>query len=263
MKYLNDSWKTTLDAMGLKSFDDWWTAEGERAEKANTVPGKPDTWSHVTILKTPEGKSLFLKRQQDFHPNNIIQKWQKQLTFTREYESYQKIKSANVPTYDLICYDTRKHDGHHHAIYVAEGLDDYISLYDLINEWNTQGWPDRQARRKFLQPLVQTTRHMHQHGILHNALNPRHIYVNVPLDSPYDIPESPSFKLIDFEGVKAISPGSDKAITRDLFSLHRRSKLWPNNDRIWFLKKYLNIEKLDPKAKSLIRKITNKVNKLK
>ena len=87
MKYLNDSWKTTLDAMGLKSFDDWWTAEGERAEKANTVPGKPDTWSHVTILKTPEGKSLFLKRQQDFHPNNIIQKWQKQLTFTREYES--------------------------------------------------------------------------------------------------------------------------------------------------------------------------------
>ena len=261
MRFLNEAWTSTLEAMGLVTFDDWWRVEGKPAEKGNTVKGKPDTWSHVTIIQTPDGKTLYLKRQQNFYPNNLLQRWRKELTFEREYQNYQKIDHAGVPTYELVYFESRKHNGNRQAVYVAEGLDDFTSLEHLIPIWKEQGWPSKKDRRRLLKVLLEVVQHMHQNSILHNALSPRHLFFNLETAKPYHFPEKIEFKLIDFERLKELKPRSDKAIMRDLFCLHRRGVGWPDSDRIWFLKQYLGIQRLDDRAKAIIRDFTQRVAK--
>ncbi|MFK7911598.1 MAG: lipopolysaccharide kinase InaA family protein [Akkermansiaceae bacterium] len=246
--------------MNIDCFEDWWNLKGEEAEAPNTKEGDTDAWSYVTIIQAPNKKTIFLKRQQNFYPNNLLQRWRKELTFEREYENYLKVKEAGIPTYDLIYFSSRKHDDKRQAIYVAEGLENFTSLVDLMQTWKKSGWPSRESRRRLLQRMVETIRHMHQQGILHNALSPRHIFINMTIDKPRTIPDMLEFRLIDFERLKTIDTNSEKAITRDLFSLHRRCVGWPNNDRIWFLKQYLGISNLDDSAKNIIRSFIKRVN---
>lgn len=261
MEYLNNSWKSTLKTMGMNSFDDWWQLEAEAAEPPNKKAGNPTAWSHVSVMAAPNGKTIFVKRQQNFYPNNILQKWRKELTYEREYVNYHKIIAAGVPTYDLVYFASRKQDGLRQAVYVAEGLDGLISLAHIDSHWRENGWPPKEDRRRILTQLLQTVRKMHQKGILHNALSPRHLFFNLSLDKPYEIPDNIEFRLIDFERLKELKPGSDAAINRDLFTMHRRCVGWPNSDRVWFLKKYLGIDKLDARAKKIIRRFISETTR--
>lgn len=261
MKFLHDNWKSTLESMGLTNFDDWWQQDDDTVEAPNTKSGNPTAWSKVSALKTPEGKTIYLKRQQNFYPNNLLQRWRKELTFEREYQNYQKIHLASVPTYELVYFESRKQNGNRQAVYVAEGLDNFTSLEYLMPIWKEQGWPPKKDRRRLLKVLLKTVQHMHQNSILHNALSPRHLFFNLDVSQPYTFPEKIEFKLIDFERLKELKPGSDKAIMRDLFCLHRRGVGWPDSDRIWFLKQYLDIQRLDDRAKAIIRNFTQRVAK--
>lgn len=258
MEYLNPDWKEILGTMGITTFDGWWNQSEETVEPANTKPGNPDAWSKVSVLKTPCGRTLFLKRQQNFYPNNLIQRWRKQLTFEREYRNYLKIRKANVPTYDLVCFHARKIEGKRQAIYVCEGLDGFCSLTELMPVWQRDGWPEAGVRERLLDVLVETIRNMHGSEILHNALSPRHLFFNIPKDDPYAFPEKIEMRLIDFERLKDLKPGSDQAIQRDFFSLNRRCVGWPDRDRIRVLRKYLGIEKLDSEAKVIAREIARR-----
>lgn len=262
MEYLNPSWKDALGSMGIGTFDDWWNQTNETVEPANRKPGDPSAWSKVSVLKTPCGRTLFLKRQENFYPNNLIQNWRRQLTFEREYRNYLKIREANVPTYELVCFHSRKIFGKRQAVYVCEGLDGFTSLADLRSIWLRDGWPDAKERERLLDVVVDTVLHMHRGGILHNALSPRHLFFNIPKDHPYGLPKDLELRLIDFERLKELGKGSDKGIQRDLFSLNRRCVDWPDKDRIKLLRKYLGISKLDANAKTIIRQISERSRKL-
>jgi len=209
-------------------------------------------------MKTPCGRTIYLKRQENFYPNNLIQRWRKELTFEREYWNYLKIRSANVPTYGLVCFHSRKQDGNRQAIYVCEGLDGFSSLTELMPVWQRESWPDIAARKRLIAVLVKTVLHMHRSGILHNALSPRHLFFNIPKNEPYAFPGNLELRLIDFEGLKVLKKGSDKAIYRDLFSLSRRCIGWPDRDRIRGLRQYLGIKKLDAEAKRTVREIVRR-----
>ena len=261
MKYLHTDWQQTLNSIELVNFDAWWNLDAKPVEAPNTIAGKPNAWSHVCSLKTAEGKTLYLKRQQDFYPKNLLQRFCKQLTFTREFKNYHLVKSAGIIVYDLIYFESRITNGHRQAIYVAEGLDGFISLDKLIPIWNANGWPPRTDRRRILSPLLETIKNLHSHGILHNALSPRHLFFNLSTDHPYDMPDKIDFRLIDFERLKKLNQRSDKPIQRDLFTLHRRGLHWPNSDRVWFLKNYLEISKLTPEAKTIIREFQKRAKK--
>ncbi len=260
MEYLNPGWEVILDNMGIMTFEDWWNQRDETVEPANKKPGNSKAWSKVSILKTPCGKTIFPKRQENFHPNNLIQKWLKQLTFEREYRNYLKIKAAGVPTYDLICFHSRKCQSDRQAIFVCEGLDGFSALTELMPIWQRDGWPDVKSRERLLNVLVEMILHMHQSGILHNALSPRHLFFNIPKAEPYSFPEKIEMCLIDFERLKDLKSGSDQAIQRDLFSLNRRCVGWPDRDRIRVLRKYLGIRKLDENAKLIAREVVERTD---
>lgn len=262
MEYLNPGWKDILGSMGITSFDDFWNQSDETVESPNRKPGDPDAWSMVSVLKTPCGRTLFLKRQENFYPNNTLQKWRKQLTFEREYRNYLKIREANVPTYDLVCFHSRKLNGKRQAVYACEGLGGFAALTDLMVAWGKDGWPDLRMRDRLMDVVVETVLHMHRSGILHNALSPRHLFFNIPETDPRSFPENLELRLIDFERLKSLGKGSDKGIHRDLFSLNRRCVGWPDRDRIRMLRKYLGIGKLDANAKRIVRGISERTRKL-
>lgn len=265
INYVNPDWEDILVSMGIVSFDDWWNQGDGTAKSVDPVNRKsddPSAWSKVSALKTPCGRTLFLKRQENFYPNNTIHKWRKQLTFEREYLNYQKIRKADVPTYELVAFHSRKQGGNRQAVYVCEGLEGFTSLMDLIEVWNRNGYPKTSQRKKMLDVLVDTVLHMHRNGILHNALSPRHMFFNIPNDDPYAFPEKMEIRLIDFEGVKVLKKGSDKAIHRDLFSLNRRCTGWPVGDRIRALRQYLGVSRLDADAKKTVRTIAKRTQKL-
>lgn len=262
MKFIEKKWRNTLKDMGLATFQDWWAREAKLAESPNTVKGKTDAWSNVCTLQTPCGKTIYLKRQQNFHPNNWLQRQRKQLTFEREYRNYLKIKSAGVPVYDLIYFENRREKGNKQAIYVAEGLHGFNSLATMFPVWIEHGWPSRTERRRLLKVLLETVQTLHRNGILHNALSPRHLFFNINPETPYDFPETIEFRLIDFERLKPLRPSSRKAINRDIFTLHRRGTAWPDCDRIWFLKQYLGISKLDSRTKKIIRRFIQRTKEL-
>lgn len=258
MEYLNSDWEDILNSMGIATFDDWWSQADETVEPANKKAGDPAAWSKVSVLKTPCGRTLYLKRQENFYPNNLLQRWCKELTFEREYRNYLKIRKANVPTYDLVCFHSRKQDGNRQAIYVCEGLDGFSSLTELMPIWQREGWPDIATRGRLIAVLVKTILHMHRSGILHNALSPRHLFFNISKSDPYAFPENIELRLIDFERLKVLKKGSDRGIQRDLFSLNRRCITWPDMDRIRVLLKYLGIKKLDAEAKRTVREIVRR-----
>jgi len=262
MEYLNPDWQGILASMGIVSFDDWWNQADETVEPANTKPGNPAAWSKVSVMKTPCGRTIYLKRQENFYPNNLIQRWCKELTFEREYRNYLKIRKAGVPTYDLVCFHSRRQNGKRQAIYVCEGLDGFSALTQLMPVWEREGWPDTTARARLIDVLVETLLHMHRCGILHNALSPRHVFFNIPAGDPYAFPENIKMRLIDFERLKILKRGSDRAVQRDLFSLNRRCIGWPDRDRIRVLRKYLGIKKLDSSAKRAAREIAERTRKL-
>ncbi len=261
MEYLNSDLKDILGSMGIASFDDWWNQTDETVEPENRKPGDSKAWSKVSVLKTPCGRTLFLKRQENFYPNNLIQKWRKQLTFEREYLNYLKIRKAGVPTYDLVCFHSRVVNGNRQAVYVCEGLDGFNSLADLMVIWNREGVPKTPDRKKMVDVVVETVLHMHRGGILHNALSPRHLFFNIPKDAPYDFPEKLELRLIDFERLKDLKKGSDQGIQRDLFSLNRRCVGWPDRDRVRVLRQYLGLEKLDGDAKRIARELAGRTDK--
>ncbi len=262
MEYLNPDWKDILGSMGIVSFDDWWNQADETVEPANRKAGAPAAWSKVSVLKTPCGRTLFLKRQENFFPNNLIQKWRKQLTFEREYLNYLKVRKANVPTYELVCFHSRKLNGNRQAVYVCEGLDGFTALTDLMKVWGKNGYPGTSKRKGMVDVVVETVLHMHRSGILHNALSPRHLFFNIPKNDPYSFPGKLELRLIDFERQKDLKKGSDQGIHRDLFSLNRRCIGWPDRDRVRVLRKYLGIKKLNNGAKRTVREISERTRKL-
>ena len=262
MEYLNPAWREIIESMGIKTFEDWWNQSDETVEPANRKPGNPKAWSKVSVLKTPDDRTIFLKRQENFYPNNLLQRWLKQLTFEREYRNYLKVRDAGIPTYDLVCFHSRNDGGNRQAIYVCQGLDGFSALSELIPIWQRDGWPDTAARSRLIDAAVKTIHHVHRSGILHNAMSPRHLFFNIPKNDPYAFPKTLEMRLIDFERLKVLKKGSDQGIRRDLGSLNRRCVGWPDRDRIRVLRKYLGIAKLDASAKRIVREIAERTRKL-
>ena len=99
---------------------------------------------------------------------------------------------------------------------------------------------------------------MHTAGMIHNALYGRHIYLNVSMDDGHpQTPDTYEACLIDLERTKFPGKNSPKLITNDLGKMYRRIPEWPARDCLWFLKKYLGIEKLTPETKRIAREFAS------
>lgn len=251
-------WQKTLKQAGYTDFDSWWDVKGELVEEGNFRGNDNNAfWSHVSRIKLPDGRTVYLKRQQNHFPNNVILKLRKLLTFEIEWKNYQRLQAAGVPTMNIIHFAKRKHNGNRQCILVSEELKDMSPMDEVIGWFSKNGWPPRKQRLAILDAIAKTVRQLHQHGMIHNALYGRHIYINIPFVNGTPVLQNDYHTcLIDLERTKYPGPKSPKIVSKDLKTMFKKAGNWPMRDRVWFLKRYLQIDKLTPEAKEIIRTLS-------
>lgn len=255
--FTDPDWRSTLEEAGFSRFDSWWEAEGKLVEEGNFRGTDASTsWSHVSRIVLPDRRTIYLKRQQNHYPHNLLLKFLRILTFEIEWRNYRRLRAAGVPTMHFVFFAKRKIKGNRQCILVSEELEGMTPLDTLVAWFEQHGWPPRRQRLAILGAIVKVIRKMHAAGIIHNALYARHLYVNVPIrDGVPVIPGEAQACLIDLERAKFPGPHSPKLITHDLEKMFRRIPQWPASDCLWFLKRYLGIDRLTPEAKAIARKI--------
>jgi hypothetical protein len=257
--FTDPDWKTALKDAGYTDFDSWWNAEKNLVEVGNfRGPDAHVSWSYVSKIELPNGTTVYLKRQQNHFPNNLILKHRRIATFEIEWKNYQLLRDAGVPTLQIIHFASRKIDGDRQCIIVSEELKGMSPIDELVKWFDANAWPARQQRLAILGAIVKVIKKMHSAGLMHNALYGRHIYLNIPfIDGAPVIPDQLHACLIDLERTKSPGKNSPKLITHDIEKMFRRIPQWPARDCLWFLKQYLGIDKLSPKAKKNARQIAS------
>jgi len=256
--FTEPEWQDVFNQAGYNDFESWWTAEKNLVEVGNfRGPDASSSWSHVSRIKLPDGRIVYLKRQQNHFPNNSILKLRRICTFEIEWQNYLKLQAAGVPTMKIVHFASRKVGNDKQCLIVSEELAGMTPIHNLVKYFNQNTWPTRQVRLAILGAIVEVIKTLHAGGLIHNALYGRHIYLNIPMvDGAPVFPQKYNASLIDLERTKSSGTNSPKLIKNDLEKMFRRNPSWPARDTLWFLKQYLGIDKLTPDAKRIARQIS-------
>jgi hypothetical protein len=253
--YICDRWRGVLEQNRLATFDALWDLDAEWFEPLNRDRGG---WSGVARLElhgvdgVEEG--FFLKRQEN-HVRRTFRHPLGEPTFAVEFRNIQLLTAAGVPTLEAVYYGQRRVETGWQAALVTRELDGYLPLDKLTNNWLQTGWSISMARRRELIPVVaDVVRRLHNAGLVHHALYPKHIFVYFPENG------RPQVRLIDLEKTRrALLPKRDA--WRELDSLNRRTRHWPRTDRMRFLLHYLGKRRLSPEDKKLWRELAESKNR--
>jgi len=261
--FTDPQWQAIFQSAGYTDFDSWWNAEGSLVEEGN-FRGKDQniSWSHVSRIQLSDGRTVYLKRQQNHYPNNLLLKYIRRLTtFEIEWKNYQRFQKAGIPSMNIVYFGHRKHNGNRQSIIVSEELKGMTALDELIYWFEKNHWPTREQRHAIVKNVAKTIKKLHNAGIIHNALYGRHLYINlVPNDDgTITIPKSIQSCFIDLERAKYPGANSPKCVDRDLKTLHSKTKAWPAKDKFLFLKTYLGIDKPTAQDKTQIKQIIARV----
>ena len=258
--FIDPKWQTSLEQAGYSDFDSWWKAEGELVEEGNfRGKDKHSSWSNVVRIQLPDGRTIYLKRQQNHFPNHLLLKFRRVLTFRIEWRNFKRLRAAGVPTMNVVYFSHRKRDGDRQCVLVSEGIKGMSDIEQLVAYYEQHVWPPRQQRIAILSCILKLVKKMHAAGIIHNALYGRHIYLNIPfVDGAPVIPDDIHGCLIDLERAKYPGTKSPKLIYRDLLTMLLFIPQWPTRDRLWFYKNYLGLKKLTPEAKEMARDLLSR-----
>ena len=255
--YIAPEWKDVFIEAGYPDFDAWWRADGELVEEGNYWGRDKNTsWSHVTRVKLPDNRTVYLKRQQNHRPGNAIHWLLGRLTFDLEWRNSQTLKKLGIPCPNYIYFTNQKLGFRkNRCILISEELTGMIALEDLYNYFIKHGFPPRKVRYEILSAIAKISKQLHEAGLLHGALKPRHLFITSSFDAEgnWVQPDTFSACFIDLERMKHVGPNSPRLVSKDLRIISSKLRQWPRKDFVWFIKQYLGISKLTPQAKSIIR----------
>lgn len=253
--FINEKWRKILADNGLLDFEDLWRLDTEWFEEPNRRRGG---WSGVARheLSLPEGgkTAIFLKRQENHgtfswrHPIRGIP------TFLREFNKIMDYREHGIPALEPVYFALRSKARGHRAILATEELTGFQSMEELVQQWLTNGAPERLIRLRYMEAVADLLRKIHQHGIQHNCFFPKHIFVRTNPD------ERVEARVIDLE-LSRWRPFRIFCSRRDLYCLARGSLQWSRCDRLRFLKMYLGITRATPYAKWLWHDIESRLLK--
>ncbi|MDR2238987.1 MAG: lipopolysaccharide kinase InaA family protein, partial [Zoogloeaceae bacterium] len=243
-------WQPILAHNGLTDFDALWQHKVDWFEEPNHRRGG---WSGVARceLALPDGsggRAVFLKRQE----NHMARLWTHPLrgapTFLREFHRIQRYRACGIPTLEPVYFAMRRAGRDERAILITEELTGFVSMEDRVRRWLKTGAPARPMRLRMLGAIAALLRKMHAHHIQHNCFFPKHVFVRINADGGVEA------RVIDLEKSRW-HPFKAACAVRDLYSLSSGSQMWSRSDRLWFLKAYLEIQRLTPYAKWLWRAV--------
>lgn len=255
--YINERWRPILAHSGLTDFNALWQLEADWFEEPNRRRGG---WSGVLRyeLPLPEGgtRAIFLKRQE----NHKARLWSHPVrgapTFLREFHRIMLFRRRGIPSLEPVYFAMRTVGKDERAILITEELTGFVSMEDRVQRWLKEGAPARSIRRRMLAAIAALLRNMHVHGIRHNCFYPKHVFVRL------DAEGNAEARIIDLEKSRW-HPSRTVCAIRDLYNLNHYSLMWSRSDRLWFLKSYLQIDRLTPFAKWLWRAVAARTHRKK
>ena len=254
--YVPPKWRQVLAQQSLIDFESLWHIQADPLDKPNTGRGRTG-WSVATLLTLPlvdgKKKRLILKRQQNYFSRSLRHPFRGIPTFEKEFSNLLRYKRLGISVPEPVYYAKRQITEGIQVILITEYLEEHTPLDKLERFWQKQGRPGHAERNKLIDALAYLTRMLHQHGMAHNCLYPKHCFIQ-QLDDKIQV------RLIDLEKSRW-SPLGNRRRIRDLEALYRRSKGCTHTDRLRFLKTYHGLERLDKKARHLCRQILERNKK--
>lgn len=240
--FLDEEWRQVFAANGITGFDSLWNLEAGWFEEPNR---RRNGWSGVSRLPLvlPDGQTtaVFLKRQENHNTFSWRHPFRGEPTFAREFRHLLRYRACLVPTLEPIFFATRILAGASRAILVTRELAGFVPL----NLWSEMPHP-RAIRVACVQAVAALLQGMHRHGIQHNCLYPKHVFVR---DMPDGRVEA---RVIDLEKSRW-RPFATLCALRDLDTLNRYAEGWRQTERLRFLESYLGTPRLTAHAKWLWR----------
>ena len=153
--YTDPAWNEAFFQSGYTDFDSWWNAEANLVEAGNFRGDDVNSsWSHVSRIKLPDGRTVYLKRQQNHFPNNTLLKLKRIMTFEVEWKNYQLLQAAGVSTLKIIHFDSRKQGKNRQCLIVSEELQGMTPIHDLVQWFEKNQWPPRPQRFAMLEAIL-------------------------------------------------------------------------------------------------------------
>lgn len=247
-------WEIVLRQNGLESFEDIWNIDLPLHKPANYRRGG---WSNVVRAElntdSAEAASVFIKRQENHTRRTLRRPFTGQSTYQCELQNVQRFAKYGVPTVTPIYFAKRRIGGNLRAVMITEALKGFRSLDDMVREWEANGWPSCEVKRRIFESVARVLNVLHARRVQHSSLYPKHIFIQQSNLSS-DTESRPAVRLIDLESTRWRMIRR-WAVCRDFDSLNRHAPRWSRTDRLRFLLSYLNIKKMTPDAKRLFRRI--------
>ena len=249
--YIDKGWRDILAHNGLADFEAFWTLTDDWFEPPNKRRGG---WSGVSRceLDLPNGgkTGIFLKRQENHCARSLRHPLYGISTFLREYEHIMRYRALSVPTLEVVYFAQRGQGQQQRAILVTAELTGFISLADQEQQWLRNGLPSRTEKRRIIEATASLLHSLHKHRIRHGCFFPKHVFIKV---NPGGAVEA---RVIDLEKAHwHIS--RERCAARDLYSLahYALPGIWTLTDRLYFLKSYLGLSRLNSQARRLWRNV--------
>lgn len=227
------------------TFDAFWRNNSPWFEAPNIRRGG---WSGVVkcvVDSFGQPQKVFIKRQENHVTKTLMHPIKGIPTFLREYRNIQLLNAKNIPTLDVLYFETKASK----AVLVTKALEGYVSL-DKI-DFQLLPSCDRKA---LLTSTAKLIHHLHQYHYQHNCLYPKHIMVR-QLANEWDV------KLIDLEKLK-YRLFKKRAAIHDLTTFIRHlNGLWSAKDIMVFFQAYFGQPKISLHSKKIIHKMCKKIHR--
>lgn len=245
--FITPEYRNLLEHHELDTFERIWTLNAGWFEEPNKRRGG---WSGVgrLALQDPAGRGeqgVFLKRQENHTRRTFLHPFRGEPTFSCEFKMMNYLARRGVPVPKPVFFAQQ---ANLQAALMTEELVYYTPLDAVTEELFESGHASLATKRSVLRGVAASIRKLHQAGIQHRSLYPKHLFVKFRTDSDPDV------VIIDLEKSrrKLVSP---LRTVYDLATLHRHARYWSRSSRLYFFKQYMEIEKLSPWSKFLCRMI--------
>lgn len=232
--FISPQWRSILQFPGKPLYEAIWNLEGNWVEPPNHRRGG---WSGVsrTELPAPDGPALvYIKRQENHRRLTLRHPIKGEATFAREFRIIRYLREHQVPTLNPLYFGEHDEKGKRQAILMTEALYDYRAFEDMLVDGEFTALPF-QHKRRVLAALADTVRKMHDAGVQHRSLYPKHLMVKGS--------EAFEVALIDLEkSRRSLLPLV--YVIRDLSTLNRQTKLLSRSERLYFFRAYLGVAQL-------------------
>lgn len=247
-EYIARGWDQILSRNKLDHFDAIWNLEAGWFEEPNKRRGGWSGVSRINIqTKLGTTVGVFLKRQENHNTKVWTNPFKGVPTFYKEFKNILNFVAHDVPTVEPVYFAYRYEKGKTQAILMTKELEGFNSLDSVDYVGNSALMQNPSNRGQLISSVAEAIRKMHGHGYQHNCLYGKHIFVR-PAGKKWEV------KFIDLEKLSRIF-FKKKAMKRDLYTLPRHISGWRRNDRVKFLKNYMQEDKLSPRSKLLWREI--------